>query len=137
MTRSGLAAATLAAICANGHNEGLLQSWNLPPSSSTCTSLPLLETFLALRRQPVSPNAMIEVSVGFGSGRGEFAMLADPAPAGIDISHTSTGKGPPGPLSGNARTFISRAAPSMLIAGQWVVPVSTARAIAPCAPSTT
>src|SRR5262245_63255701 len=62
MTRSGLAAATLAANDANGHRAGMLQSWNLPCSSSSASAL--ADRFPAFRRQPVSPNAATDLSVG-------------------------------------------------------------------------
>src|SRR5215813_10887290 len=132
MTRSGLAAATLAANCANGQSDDTLQSWNLPESSSSA-----FDFFLALRRQPVSPKAAIDRSVVFGTGSGAFSTLAEFAPAGSGSSQTRTGKNALGPVSGRARTLIVRCAPSMVIAGHCVALVKTARAIAPCAPSTT
>src|SRR5262249_8632046 len=89
MTRSGLAAATLAANDANGHRAGMLQSWNLPRSSSSSSAL--ADCFAAFRRQPVSPNAATDVSVGLTAGSGKFSMLADLVPAASGNSHTSTG----------------------------------------------
>src|SRR4030088_1026953 len=99
----------LAATCAHGHAAGTLQSWNLPRDSwsSGSTDSPLAEPLAALRRQPVSPNAAIDLSSPPGSGSGEFSvpadmMLADLVPAGIGVSQTMTGTA----ASGWARTFI-------------------------------
>src|SRR5262249_47656038 len=89
MTRSGLAAATLAANDANGHRAGMLQSWNLPCSSSSASAL--ADRFPAFRRQPVSPNAATDLSVGLKTGSGKFSMRADLVPAASGNSHTSTG----------------------------------------------
>jgi hypothetical protein len=131
MTRSGLAAATLAANDANGHRAGMLQSWNLPRSWSSASAL--ADCFAAFRRQPVSPNAATAVSVGLRMGSGKFSMLADLVPAESGNSHTSTGNA----ASGRARTFIACSLPSMAIAGHRVACATTARATAPCGPSTT
>src|SRR5262245_5100342 len=129
MTRSGLAAATLAANGANGQSAGLLQSWNLPPSSSSgsfALVLPGALDLAALRRQPVSPKAAIDVSVVLGSGSGEPSRLAEVAPDGINSSQTRTGNA----ASGRARAVIGCGAPSMVTAAQSVAPESTARATA-------
>src|SRR5258705_5427466 len=114
MTRSGLASATLWATCTNGHSAGLLQSWNLPRSSSAAALPPLVAAFAALRRQPVSPNAAIDFRVALGRGSGKFSTLAEVTPAGIGRSHTRTGN----VASGSARTFIGCCAPSMVMVGQ-------------------
>src|SRR5215471_17625248 len=97
MTRSGLAAATLAANDANGHRAGMLQSWNLPCSSSSASAL--ADRFSVFRRQPVSPNAATDLSVGLKTGSGKFSMRADLVPAASGNSHTSTGNA----ASGRAR----------------------------------
>ena len=86
----------------------------------------------------MSPNAAIDLSSAPGNGSGEFSvpadmMFADLVPAGIGVSQTMTGN----VASGWARTFIGCCAPSMVIAGQPVVLATTARATAPCGPSTT
>src|SRR3977135_2133405 len=114
MTRSGLASATLWATCANGQSAGLLQSWNLPLSSSSAALALLVAAFAALSRQPVSPNAAIDIKVALGRGSGEFSTLAEAAPAGIGSSQTRTGN----VASGRARTFIGGCAPSIVMAGQ-------------------
>jgi hypothetical protein len=87
----------------------------------------------ALRRQPVSPKAAIAASVRLGTGSGRSARLAAVAVGGISASQTSTRN----IASGCARTVIGCCAPSIVIAGQALPSVSTARATAPCGPSTT
>src|SRR4051812_43038226 len=133
MTRSGLASAMLWATWANGQSVGLLQSWNLPPASASLISPSFAAVFADLRRQPVSPKAAIDFKAAFGRGRGEFSRLAEVAPAGIVRSQTRTGK----VASGTARTLMGCCAPSMVISGQLLACASTARATAPCGPSTT
>src|SRR5262245_672720 len=70
----------------------MLQSWNLPRSSSSASAL--ASRFAAFRRQPVSPNAATDVSVGLRTGSDKFslpAMRADLVPAASGNSQTSTG----------------------------------------------
>src|SRR5262245_4328588 len=101
MTRSGFAAAMLAATWANGQAGGTLQFWNLPGSSSSASPLvPPGERFAAFRRQPVSPNAAMDFSSPWGSGSAELSIAADLVPDGIGSSQTSTGN----VASGVART---------------------------------
>src|SRR3977135_689966 len=68
MTRSGLASATLWATCPNGQSAGLLQSWNLPLSSSSAALALLVAAFAALDRPPVSPHSAIADQGGLGKG---------------------------------------------------------------------
>jgi hypothetical protein len=97
-----------------------------------------LVTSQDLSRQPVSPNDAIDVSAPLTTGNGELSvpvitMVADFASTGSGSSHTRTGK----VASGWARTFITRWVSSTVIAGQCEAPATTARATAPCGPSTT
>ena len=89
--------------------------------------------FADLRRQPVSPKAAIDFTVALGRGNGEFSRLAEVAPAGIARSQTRIGN----MASGRARTLMRCRAPSMVMSGQLLACVSTARATGPCGPSTT
>ena len=93
MTRSGLASATLWATCTNGHSAGLLQSWNLPRSSSSAAALPPLAAgFRGLEAAAGVAECGDRLQGGLGQGSGKFSTLAEVTPAGIGRSHTRTGK---------------------------------------------
>src|SRR5690242_5175394 len=133
MTRSGASSAAVSAICANGHAARSLhgcQTLNAP-----------------YNRQPESPSTTIRRMSDFGNGSERMPMFAFTTPAGTLRSQTVIGNaagleaagalivGRSGTVAGPTRTFIGRAAPSIVIEGHAASDV-IARAIAiPSGPS--
>src|SRR5580704_11613297 len=106
MTRSGRAAAAVAAMFGNGQACGSLHSWATRPRM----------------RQPVSPNIRMRCGLGRARGSGLPSSVAATVPGGTAVSHARTGNSAGLTLStfwaGSERTLICTGAPSNIATGQ-------------------